>query len=99
MGVHIIPYKIIDVEEYYGNFIDIVERIIPEPFDSIRMAGDDEFITDNNWTYVGYEKEYVRPKVIQEVIDYCKDKKYQKRFIPYLINMSSDESLVFKFAY
>lgn len=95
MGVHIIPYKFEGIDD---ESCDIVEWLRNE-FDSLRMAGDTDFIDENKWEYLGVDEEFRRPLDIDKTIQWCEKSRFQQRFIPYLERMKTDKTLTFRFAY
>lgn len=104
MGLNIIVYKYIGIEtieEFNSQYeCDHVDR--QEWFDSLRYAGDKDFVIENAFEEIGCEKIYYRPSNIEDCLKWVDGRiieNNKERLVNVLRRMNDDNSLVFRFSW
>jgi hypothetical protein len=105
MGVNILIYKITGTEEVedYGKITTLFHTEKAEWFDSLRYAGDRDFILFNRFHYIeNSDREYCRPDDFKRCKRWIIDNisiGSQPRLLEAMERMEADENLVFRWSW
>lgn len=109
MGLNIIVYKVVEKtmeEGWHNNLVPYYKVEKQEFFDSLRFAGDKDFVSENEFVYYDESDEegmnYVRPKDFKKCREWVNEhiqEGNRPRLLKALDELEKDKSLVFMWSW